>query len=147
MTNSDNTIETIETVLRTATAAVARGDIDGLIAMFHDVPETFVYDFTPPRRIDLTTLRENFTAMTAAAQGPVTCEVVEVATDALTDDIAWTAAILHVFASMKDGSELDITYRATDLWRKIDDRWAVIHEHASMPVNPFTGQADLQSNP
>ena len=48
---------------------------------------------------------------------------------------------------MKDGSELDITYRATDIWRSIDGRWAVIHEHASMPVDPVTGQADLQSTP
>lgn len=143
---SDNTIDTIETILRKATAAVARNDIDGLMAMFHDVPQTFLYDFTPPRRIDLTELRENFTAMTEAAQGPVTCEVVEVATDVLAEDIAWTAAIMHVTASMKSGSELDITYRATDLWRRIDDRWAVIHEHASMPVNPLTGQADLQSS-
>ncbi|WP_197375908.1 YybH family protein [Mycolicibacterium baixiangningiae] len=144
MSNSDNTIETI---LREATAAVARHDIDGLMAMFHDVPQTFVYDFSPPRRIDLTELRESFTAMTEAAQGPLTCEVVEVATDVLADDIAWTAAIMHVTASMKDESELNITYRATDLWRKIDGRWAVIHEHASMPVNPLTGQADLQSTP
>lgn len=147
MSNSDNTIETIETTLREATAAVARNDLDGLMAMFHDMPQTFVYDFSPPRRITLTELRENFTAMTQAAQGPVTCEVVEVTTDVLAEDIAWTAAIMKVTASMKDESELDITYRATDLWRKIDGRWAVIHEHASIPVNPLTGQADLQSTP
>lgn len=147
MSHSHNAVDTIETVLRTATTAVARNDIDGLMAMFHDVPQTFLYDFTPPRRIGLAELRENFTAMTEAAQGPVVCEVVEVDTDVLAADIALTAAIMRVTASMKDGSELDITYRATDLWRQIDGRWAVIHEHASMPVDPLTGQADLQSNP
>lgn len=85
--------------------------------------------------------------MAEAANGPVTCEVAEVETNVLADDIAWTAAIMHVTASMKDGSELDVTYRATDLWRRIEGRWAVIHEHASMPVDPVTGQADLQSSP
>jgi hypothetical protein len=61
---------------------VARNDIAALMAMFRDAPQTFLYDFTPPRRIDLTELRGNFTAMTEAVQGPVTCEVVEVVTAA-----------------------------------------------------------------
>jgi ketosteroid isomerase-like protein len=115
--------------------------------MFHDSPATFLYDFQPPRRIGLTELRASFDEMTSASDGPVTCRVAEIETHVLADDVAWTAAIMRVTASMKDGSVLDLTYRATDIWRKIDGRWAVIHEHASVPVNPSTGEADLRSTP
>lgn len=142
-----NDVEMIETTMREASAAVERNDLAGLLSMFHDAPDTFIYDFSPPRRIDLDGLRASFTGMADAADGPLVCEVVEMQTHVLSDDIAWTAAVMHVAATMKDGSSLDLTYRATDLWRKIDERWVVIHEHASVPVNPVTGDADLASTP
>jgi ketosteroid isomerase-like protein len=52
---------------------------------------------------------------------------------------------MHVNAPMRDDTTLDLVYRATDIWRKIDQRWVVIHEHASMPVDPTTARADLTS--
>jgi hypothetical protein len=73
-------ISAIESTLRDAAAAVARNDLDGLIAMFHDAPATLICDFMPPRQTDIAGLRRSFREMNSAASGPVTCEVLQIRT-------------------------------------------------------------------
>lgn len=134
-------------ILSAACVAVEAGDEDGLLTMFHERPETFLFDYMPPRAAGTAKLRENFRAASRGLVGSLTCEVREVEVYPLSPDAAWTAAILHVAARYDSGDEVDLTYRATDIWRRIDGRWAVVHEHASLPVDPVTGLADLQSAP
>lgn len=139
--------DTIVGILKAACAAVEDDDEDGLLTMFHERPETILFDYTPPRAGNTEHLRESFRAASGGLVGSMTCEVREVETYLLSPDAAWTAAIMHVAAQYENGNAIDVTYRATDIWRKIDDRWAVVHEHASLPVDPITGRADLQSLP
>ena len=139
--------DTIVGVLKGACTAVEAGDEDGLLAMFHERPDTFLFDYTPPRAVDLEHLRGNFRAATHGVFGSMTCEVRQVETYLLPPDAAWTAAIMHVAARYENGDAVEVTYRATDIWRRIDGRWAVVHEHASLPVDPTTGRADLRSSP
>lgn len=40
-----------------------------------------------------------------------------------------------------------MTVRVTDIYRKIDGRWLIAHEHVSAPVDFETGKADLLSKP
>jgi len=40
-----------------------------------------------------------------------------------------------------------LTVRVTDVYRKIDGKWLIVHEHVSVPVDIKTGQGDLQSKP
>lgn len=134
-------------ILKAACAAVEAADEDGLLRMFHERPETFVFDYTPPRTPTTGRLRETFRAATRDVVGSMTCEVREVETYLLSPDAAWTAAIMHMAARYGNGDGVDLTYRATDIWRRIDGRWGVVHEHASVPVDPTTGRADLQSSP
>lgn len=140
-------VEIIETTLRRSARAVEANDVDGLLSMFHERPGTFLFDYTPPRSVDTAHLRETFAASAEGLIGRMTCEVVELDTHLLGLDAAWTASVLHVAATYASGAQLDITYRATDIWRRIDGRWAVVHEHASLPVDPITGRVDLQSAP
>lgn len=113
--------------------------------MFRDEPKTFLYDYAPPRETTLSELRENFAAMLGSLTADdIVCEIVECRPQALGDDAAWTASLMHVVLPLASGT-LDLTYRATDIWRKIDGRWLTVHEHASFPVDPSSGQADLRS--
>ena len=45
---------------------------------------------------------------------------------------------------MKSGVELSIHGRGTDVFRKIDGQWKIVHEHFSVPADPITGKAELQ---
>jgi ketosteroid isomerase-like protein len=46
-----------------------------------------------------------------------------------------------------DGSPMEMTVRVTDVYRKMDDKWLIVQEHASVPVDLTTGKADLMSKP
>jgi ketosteroid isomerase-like protein len=48
---------------------------------------------------------------------------------------------------MKDGKSFHFRERSTDLWKKVDGKWRVMHEHNSVPVDVITGVADLESKP
>ncbi len=48
---------------------------------------------------------------------------------------------------MSNGKALELTVGVTDVYRKINGKWLIVHEHVSVPVDPNTGQADLQSKP
>jgi ketosteroid isomerase-like protein len=37
------------------------------------------------------------------------------------------------------------TYRVTNVWRKENGKWKVIHIHISFPTDMATGKADMQS--
>jgi DNA-binding transcriptional ArsR family regulator len=47
----------------------------------------------------------------------------------------------------KQGKKLDLTVRVTDVYKKAQGRWLVIHEHVSVPVDLETGKPDLASKP
>ncbi len=46
-----------------------------------------------------------------------------------------------------DGKPLDLNIRVTDVLRKTNGRWLIIHEHASFPVDMAIGKADFLSKP
>ena len=47
----------------------------------------------------------------------------------------------------KDGKPLDLTLRVTDVYKKMNGKWLVVHEHVSWPVDLETGKADFSSKP
>jgi ketosteroid isomerase-like protein len=48
--------------------------------------------------------------------------------------------------STKD-QPIDLTVRVTDVYRKINGTWLIVHEHVSVPVDLDTGKPDLSSKP
>lgn len=148
MTRTDQSaddLKLIEQVQRDAAVGVEAGDVDRLMAMFKESDNTFTFDYSPPRAVTTRELRHNFALLLAEMDGPITCEYREIHPHLLADDAAWSWAIMHVAFRVKGGAAIDLLVRVTDIWLKLDGRWCVIHEHASLPVDVITGIADLQS--
>ncbi|WP_408884333.1 YybH family protein [Kozakia baliensis] len=59
--------------------------------------------------------------------------------------MAYGYMIQHFSGKRKGGSNVNLSARVTDVYRKIAGRWFIVHEHASVPVNIETGMADLHS--
>jgi ketosteroid isomerase-like protein len=135
----------IEQALREAAAGVEAGDVEQLMAMFDQGEEVFLFDYYPPRSVTSTELRRNFVASLETIDGAMTCFYEEIHPQLLSEDAAWSWAIMRVAFRTKDGAAVDLVVRVTDIWRKTDGRWRAIHEHASFPVDISTGAADLQS--
>jgi ketosteroid isomerase-like protein len=66
---------------------------------------------------------------------------------ATSGDVAFSHSLNHVTGTRTDGKKLDMWWRATVCYRKMDDQWMVAHEHNSVPFNPDTGKASLDLQP
>lgn len=49
-------------------------------------------------------------------------------------NVALTAATIHFYAELKDGSKIDIDGRHTAVWEKSGRKWLVVHDHWSAPL-------------
>ncbi len=56
-------------------------------------------------------------------------------------------SIQRMTGTDKDGKPVDMTFRNTDVLRKEDGKWKMIHTQASFPIDMATGKADMQSKP
>ena len=61
--------------------------------------------------------------------------------------MAFATYIVHLTGKGKDGNAMDVTMRITDVLRKADEKWLIVHEHVSVPVDLASGKADLTSKP
>jgi ketosteroid isomerase-like protein len=49
----------------------------------------------------------------------------------------------HMTATDKSGKPIDFIFRETDIWRKGQSGWKIVHTHVSVPVDLATGSAVL----
>ncbi len=59
--------------------------------------------------------------------------------------LGYAHSVQHFTGKTADGKPVDITFRQTDVLRKIDGQWKIIHQHISLPVDMKTGKADMES--
>jgi ketosteroid isomerase-like protein len=63
------------------------------------------------------------------------------------DDVAFCHSLNGVSGTSKSGAKVDMWWRATNCFRKIDGTWLVTHGHSSEPFDMKSGKAllDLRS--
>ena len=59
--------------------------------------------------------------------------------------IGYAFSLQRYTGVLRDGRPLDVTTRQTDIWRKIDGRWLIVHQHVSYPMDKKTGMAVTQA--
>jgi ketosteroid isomerase-like protein len=82
----------------------------------------------------------------ASFQGPINYETREMTITA-GDNVAFAHGLCHVSATKTDGGQLDMWWRSTICFRKIDGNWMITHEHNSVPFDPKSGKASLDLKP
>ena len=60
---------------------------------------------------------------------------------------AFSHSIVHMTCTMAQDKKMDITLRVTNGYANFKGKWLIAHQHISVPVDPMTGKADLQSKP
>jgi ketosteroid isomerase-like protein len=120
-------------------------DMAGAAAPFLNSPEFMVFDFTPPQQKDYAQHKAETFAFPDLITGTPVCEYLEIHPRRLSADTAYSWALMRFATSFKDGRKIDVTFRSTDVWRKVDGAWKIAHEHNSFPVDIFTGKAVLDS--
>lgn len=49
-------------------------------------------------------------------------------------DTGWFAVTFHAKRTLPDGREFELDGRLTAITRRIDGRWQIVHDHASIPL-------------
>lgn len=50
-------------------------------------------------------------------------------------NLVWATFTYHLSATLKNGRQLEVEGRQTDIWEQRNGEWAIVHEHTSTPVS------------
>ena len=100
----------------------------------------------PLRSTGSDAVRKRLAEWFSSFRGPIGYEVRDLAI-AAADDVAFCHGLKRVRAITKTGQRLDMWWRATICYRKVDGAWRVTHEHASVPFDVASGRASLDLEP
>jgi ketosteroid isomerase-like protein len=108
----------------------------------------FVFDVVPPRQyVGARAYRKDWEDFFASFSGPVETFEINDLNVVTNGNLGFSHSIQRVVFTDKDGKKTDITFRLTDVYRKVNGKWLIVHEHVSVPVDLATGKADLSSKP
>jgi uncharacterized protein (TIGR02246 family) len=106
-----------------------------------------VFDVVPPRECDgMAAYRQDWRTVLAGAAGPVKFQISDLKIEA-SGDMAYSHSIQTMTWTGAKSDAHSLAVRVTDVYRKHDGAWRIVHEHVSVPVNLATGQGDLASAP
>lgn len=128
-------------VLVDGCTAFSAGDIPGAMAPYNE--DVLLYDIAPPFRSNYAHLKEVNTALRGMMAEPPSCTYKDMQIALVTPDFAYAIYLLPYGAKLKGGQTLSLQGRGTDLFKKIDGKWKIVHEHFSLPSDPLTGKAEL----
>jgi ketosteroid isomerase-like protein len=127
-----------------AASAKAR-DLDAIMKNYPPGDTLFVFDVAPPRQYQgYDAFRKDWQNFLDTFSGPITYDLIDL--NVVTEGkMGYARMVQHVAGKGKDGKPIDLNVRVTDVLRKTNGRWLIIHEHASFPVDLASGKADTQS--
>lgn len=128
-------------------AAFRAKDVDTLMSLYEHSDKLVIFDVVPPLQYTgWDAYRKDFKGMFDRYNGRLTFDFnnLNITTDG---NMAYSDSIDHVTGTLQAGKKMDYNVRVTAVYRKIDGKWLIVHEHVSVPVNLATGKSDLQSNP
>ena len=125
---------TFTALLETRVEACRTKDIDLLMSLYS--PDIVYFDIVLPHQfVGADAVRSNFLRWFAEYQGDIGLETHDLSVT-VDGDVAF-AHMLHADSgTRRGGQDVEVWLRATVCARRIDDRWQIIHEHVSFPINP-----------
>jgi ketosteroid isomerase-like protein len=129
--------------------AVLKKDMNGIARYYWNSPDLVVFDVVPPLsyvgweesfRKDWEGFFEQFKTITVYDWSDVKIEA--------QGDMAWMHAFIHFVGQFsKDGTTLDMIARDTAIFERKNGKWAVVHDHGSLPIDFETKMATLNAPP
>ena len=137
---SDVNEEAIQAIIDGTIEAICAKDVDALLKDY--APDIQVFDLLEPLQyVSSREVGERVTQWFSSFEGPIQYKLTEVDIT-IGDEAAFCHCLNHVVGTKKDdGIEIDMTWRSTLGFQKIEGAWKVTHSHASVPFNMKTGMA------
>ena len=125
--------------------AVRAKDVDG--AMFSVSPDILSFDVVNPlQTFGSDGMRKRAAQWFSGFKGAIGYDLRDLSI-ATGNDVAFSHSLNRVNGTTTDGQKLDMWWRSTVCYRKLDGKWMVTHEHNSVPFDPTSGKASLDLKP
>ena len=125
--------------------ALREKNVEAVIS--HYVSDVVLFDVVDPLSSNGTDLlRTRLTEWLSSFDGHMGFEVSDLKIEA-GDRLAFCHGLNRVIGTKVDGVKIDMCWRVTLCWRKIDGHWKITHSHASVPFDMETGMASLDLKP
>jgi uncharacterized protein (TIGR02246 family) len=125
--------------------AVRRKDVDALVS--HYAPDVLSFDVVNPlQSAGSDAIRKRLEEWFPSFQGSIDFEIRDL-TITGSEDVAFCHGLSNVNGTRIDGGKINMWYRTTICYRKMDGKWTVTHEHDSVPFNVESGKASLDLRP
>ena len=143
--------ESDEAQIRAMEAAMIEGyaakDLDKGLAAYVQDETLFVFDAIPPRQyVGIKAWRADNEGFMAMFQGPLKVEMSDLSITT-NGKLGFGHNIQRFTGTDKNGKPIDLTFRVSDGYKKINGKWKIVQEHISFPVDVATGKADFSSKP
>jgi len=135
----------IRAIMAARVDAVRAKDAAALVA--HHARDVVSYDLLEPlqyRGVDA--VRQRGQQWFDGYDGPMSYEIVGLQVIAAFD-VAFCHGLHHVSGKAKDGQEIDMHWRATQGFQRVDGGWRIVHEHGSVPFDMKTGKVSFDLKP
>jgi uncharacterized protein (TIGR02246 family) len=126
-------------------SAIRAKDIDARMSNY--APNVSLFDVVGPlEHFGRDSIRQRAAEWFSTFDGPLGFEMhdLRISSDG---DVAFSHSLNHISGTKTDGEKLDMWWRATVCYRKMDDEWMVTHEHNSVPFDPRSGRASVELKP
>jgi uncharacterized protein (TIGR02246 family) len=128
-------------------AAVKARDLDKLMSCYISDDSLVLFDAVPPRQYaGAKAVRKDYEDFLSVFPGTIDSRISD-AKITVDTNLAYSHFIDTWTATDKDGKQVQLVFRVTDVYRKTDGKWRIVHEHVSFPVDPATGRGDFLSKP
>jgi ketosteroid isomerase-like protein len=124
--------------------AVRAADLESVMSAY--APDLVTFDIVPPlQKVSADGKRTNWMDVFATYRRPLGYDIRDL-TVAVAGDVAFAHSLNRISGALKNGNEIAQWVRWTACFRKIDDRWLIVHDHVSVPTDFASGKAlvDLQ---
>jgi ketosteroid isomerase-like protein len=125
--------------------AVRAKDVTAVMTAY--APDVVAFDLAPPLEYrGAAANRRSLEEWFPTFRGPLGYEIRDLAITA-GDEVAFSHSLNRISGARTDGTETDVWVRATVCFRRIGGKWAITHEHLSVPFEmtpPFKASLDLK---
>ena len=125
--------------------AVRAKDVDRATSGY--APDALSFDVVNPLRyVGADAIRKRLEGWFSSFQGSIGLEIRDL-NITVGDAVAFSHCLNHVSATTTDGGKLDMWWRETACYRKIEGKWLITHQHSSVPFDVESGKASLDLKP
>jgi ketosteroid isomerase-like protein len=131
--NIDTDEKRIRQLLEQWADATRMGRSDDILT--NHASDAVIFDVLPPLKYEgISAYRKSWDDWQPETVGPGLFDLHELKITA-GQDTGFAHALIHCGGTRGDGTTIDDWVRATFCLRKIVDRWLIVHQHISMPIN------------